>query len=389
MAVKNKDLPLISVVVPFYKDFEFISDCLSSIRTQNRANWEIVAVDDCGGDGSADIVRAARDEDDRIRLIRHHENQGLAASRNTGVAFARGELVTFLDADDFIFATSLVQRARCLVESTSSLGSDIAGSYCGWEMVPEEADLSFEPTSKAKNRHLRYLDTAGENPLIATAPMLWRKVVLDVGGFDESFRTAEDFEFWMRLLRQGYELVPTGRVGVAYRQKRSGMISDGLAMHARNADRVYDYIHRALEPDEISERAPAAFRRPLAEHQRMAGWIRRLTIFITLAEGAGNAKERNELLALLPPEANIRDLESSNAIGSIGSGIKRYELRHGELSEAEREDLTARTYDRLVVGISTRSHEDVSPRSNGLRFELDTIRARATEEAVNSPAMST
>lgn len=382
---KKADLPLVSVVIPFYRDRDFIADCLTSITRQNRSKWEIVTVDDGGNDGSVEVVRELAASDPRIRLIRHHENQGLAASRNTGVAFAKGELVTFLDADDFLFPTSLLNRTRPLLELNES-DPKIVGTYCGWEMVPEDADLTFQPTARAKQRHLSYLNVAGENPLIATAPLLWRSAVIDVGGFDESFPTAEDFEFWIRLLRQGYELIPTGRVGVAYRQKQSSMISDGLVDHAKHASRIYDYIHRPLHPNEVSAAAPAPLWRPFAEQQRLAGWLRRIALFITLAEGAGDSAERDGLLSMIPDGTSVDDLTTSHVARSIAAGVKRFELRHGELAEEAREDLRQRAYDIMVTAAlpagSFTSTE--APTPSLLRFDEVALRSRAIEETVSS-----
>jgi glycosyltransferase involved in cell wall biosynthesis len=376
--VAGPKIPLVTIVVPFFNDERFIGDCVRSIQAQDGVDWEIVAVDDCGTDRTADLVRDVMEEDPRIRLVRHDGNRGLAASRNTGLAYARGEMVAFLDADDFYFPDALATRGRRLARQSKSLSS-IAGCYCGWEMVAEEAQLSYQPTNTPKNKRLTYMGCAGENPLIATAPVMWRSAVLDVGGFDESFPTAEDFEFWMRLLRQGYELIPTGKIGVAYRQKRSGMISDGLSMHARNANRVYDYVHRPLGPGEVSAAAPAPFRHPLAEHERIASWIRRIAIFTVLAEGAGDTSEVNELLSLLPSNVELNDLESSGVRGSIGSGIDRYELRNGELLPREREELAARALDLLIMEIASRPPVDRSSEAT-LTFPLDAILGRATEK---------
>jgi glycosyltransferase involved in cell wall biosynthesis len=380
--VDGPKIPLITIVVPFFNDERFIGDCLRSIQAQDGVDWEIVAVDDCGTDRTADLVGDAIEEDPRIRLVRHDRNRGLAASRNTGLAYARGEMVAFLDADDFYFQDALLSRGRRLARSSRPL-STIAGCYCGWEMVPEEATLSYEPTTTPKNQRLTYMGCGGENPLIATAPLMWCETVIDVGGFDESFPTAEDFEFWMRLLRQGYELIPTGKMGVAYRQKRSGMISDGLSLHARNASRVYDYVHRPLGPGEVSAAAPTPFHRSFAEHERLASWIRRIAIFTTLAEGAGDQREVGELLSLIPDAARLADLESSGARSSITSGIKRYELRNGKLPPAERRDLAARTFDLLIIEIGSR-HADAPPSGPTLSFPHDDIRSRATENVLSA-----
>lgn len=369
----------VSVVVPFYRDERFIGDCLQSICAQTGVEVEVIAIDDGGGDGSAEIVKTWQQADPRIRLVRHDENRGLAAARNTGTAFATSDMVTYLDADDFYFPDSLATRARRL-EWKSRWDSTVAGSYCGSEMVPEDTPLTHEPIGRASRRRLNYLGCRGENPVIATAPMLWRSAVLDVGGFAESFPTAEDFEFWMRLLRQGYELVPTGHVGVAYRQKQSGMISEGLAKHASNARRVYDYVHRTISLEEVSAKAPAPHLMSLGGHQERTAWMRRVATFVTLAVGSDNESELDDLLALFPPDATLDDLRRSDVHGVFNSAVRRYELKHGELSPVERADLIARTLDVLIMEMGSHPRRPTA-QSSDLRFDLDGCLERATEHA--------
>lgn len=374
-------IPRVSVVVPFYGDERFIGDCLRSIQTQVDVDLEIVAVDDCGGDGSVSIVEEAMRHDDRIRLISHDHNRGLAASRNTGIAYATGEMITFLDADDFLFPESLATRAQRLLYKSRWDGT-VAGSYCGSEMVPEDATLDHITTRIASKKRLDFLSCRGENPVIATAPLLLRAAVLDVGGFDESFFTAEDFEFWMRLLRQGYELVPSGQTGVAYRQKRSGMISDGLAKHARNASRVYDYVNRPLEAHEVSAKAPAPYRQSLGGHEQLSAWLRRITAFSVLAVGAEDEAELERLFELIPEEVRLPDFRRSGVDQVIASAVGRYELKHGELSSSDRNDLVSRAVELLIIEIGSR--QPIPRGAEHLGFAMDEVLARGTERVLAS-----
>lgn len=372
-----KPLALISVIVPMYNDRRYVADCIASVQRQTDVPFEVVVVDDCGTDKSADVVRKLMAEDERIRLIRHDRNRGLAASRNTGIAFASGQFVTFLDADDFLFANSLFKRARRL-RYKSRRDATIAGCYCGWEMVPEDANIDWQPTAESKTTRLRYLDIAGKNPLIATAPLLWRRVAVDVGGFDESFRTAEDFEFWTRLLRQGYELIPCGLTGVAYRQKTSSMVADDLTAHATSAARVLDYVDRPLASGEVSRGAPSAFRLSVADHRRQQLFLGRLAVFLAIAIGSNNDAERDGLLELVPPTARVSDLDGASGLErSIAAGVRRFELQTDVLSDTDRAALTRQTREVLLEYIDAVGPHDDS--DEFLEFPLDTIYARATE----------
>ena len=94
--------PKVSVIVPVWNPGPSIRRCLESLRSQTLEDIEIIFVDDCGTDGAMDVVRAAAAEDPRIRIITNAENIGAGASRNAGIEAARGEYLSFVDADDYV-----------------------------------------------------------------------------------------------------------------------------------------------------------------------------------------------------------------------------------------------------------------------------------------------
>ncbi|MFD3523825.1 CDP-glycerol glycerophosphotransferase family protein [Streptomyces sp. NPDC058653] len=93
--------PRLTVVVPIYNVEEYLDDCLRSLAGQTMADSEIVMVNDGSTDGSAGIARRFAERDQRFRLV-EQENAGLGAARNTGVRYARGEFLTFVDSDDVV-----------------------------------------------------------------------------------------------------------------------------------------------------------------------------------------------------------------------------------------------------------------------------------------------
>lgn len=96
--------PLISVIVPVYKAEAYLQRCVDSIRHQTYKNLEIILVDDGSPDRCGQMCDAFAQEDDRIRVF-HTENRGQASARNTGLDAMTGELVGFVDSDDWILPT--------------------------------------------------------------------------------------------------------------------------------------------------------------------------------------------------------------------------------------------------------------------------------------------
>lgn len=96
----QKDMPLISIIVPVYNTLEYLPKCVDSLITQTYGNLEILLVNDGSTDGSGELCDELAKKDDRIRVL-HKENGGSSSARNLGISKAKGEYLGFIDSDDF------------------------------------------------------------------------------------------------------------------------------------------------------------------------------------------------------------------------------------------------------------------------------------------------
>lgn len=103
---------LLSVVVPFHQVEAYIGACLERVSRLPAEECEVLLVDDCGTDGSAEIAAAYSARHPHIRVLRREKNSGLSAARNTGLAAARGEYVWFLDSDDLPEPEAVMELAH-------------------------------------------------------------------------------------------------------------------------------------------------------------------------------------------------------------------------------------------------------------------------------------
>ncbi len=126
-----ENTPLISVIVPVYNVEAYLDRCIASIVGQTYKNLEIILVDDGSSDNCPGMCDAWKEKDSRIKVI-HKKNGGVSDARNVGMAIASGELMGFVDSDDYIHS----EMYQMLYENMLETHSDI--SICGVEMIWED-----------------------------------------------------------------------------------------------------------------------------------------------------------------------------------------------------------------------------------------------------------
>lgn len=115
--------PLISIIVPVYNTEKYLDQCIQSVLAQTYTNWELLLIDDGSTDSSGAICDKYAGEDNRIRVF-HKANGGVSSARNLGLDNAKGEWITFIDADDSVKPEYLSN----LLKHTHT-GADLIFSY--------------------------------------------------------------------------------------------------------------------------------------------------------------------------------------------------------------------------------------------------------------------
>ena len=99
--------PIISVIIPTYNTKKFVQQAVDSVLNQTFKNCEVILVDNCSTDGSYEMCQSLYADNERVNLIHHKTNQGVASSRNDGIQSARGKYIAFLDSDDIFLPRAL------------------------------------------------------------------------------------------------------------------------------------------------------------------------------------------------------------------------------------------------------------------------------------------
>jgi glycosyltransferase involved in cell wall biosynthesis len=257
--VNRVPLPLVSVVVPMYRAERFLEAAIESVRSQRYTNWELLLVDDAGGDGCAAIAESyARQDPDRITLLAHPggENRGASVSRNLAISRARGSYIALLDADD-VWEPEKLEAQVALLESHPDVGMVYGNSlyWYGWTGVASDIARDRVPVLGVRQ------DTVFAPPEVLTrclrgtiavpcpcSVMLRRDAVDRAGGFESGFvgvnASAEDLAFFAKIMVRERVLV---------------------------ANRIWDRYRR--HPDSVYSRAKADGAAPIARAHYLA-WLR-------------------------------------------------------------------------------------------------------------------
>lgn len=129
--------PLVSVIMPAYNAEKYIEEAVSSVLSQTYKNWELLILDDCSSDCTAEIAEYFASLDTRIRLLRNPQNMGVAKTRNRGFDIAKGEWIALLDSDDVWHSDKLEKQLAV----AGRAGADII--YCSYALVNESGAHAF------------------------------------------------------------------------------------------------------------------------------------------------------------------------------------------------------------------------------------------------------
>ncbi len=185
---------LVSVIIPTYNHAHFLGLALQSVLDQTYPNWEAIVIDNHSQDNTDEIVRNYQDP--RITLLKIHNTGVIAASRNMGIRVARGDWIAFLDSDDLWYPAKL---EHCLARLNE--GFDLVCHGERWLGEGRDREIYYGPEARATYKLL----LLEGNCISTSAVVVCRQHVVALGGFDEDPNsiTAEDYDLWLRLARNG------------------------------------------------------------------------------------------------------------------------------------------------------------------------------------------
>lgn len=214
--------PTVSVIIPIYNGEKYIKKALDSIFNQRQYVLEIIVIDDGATDLSLEIIS---NYNANIQIF-SQKNQGPAAARNTGIKKSKGELITFLDADD-IWENNKLERHIQLFDQHPEAGI-IQGLV---QQIAEKKEMT-------RNKVDFTILSAPYNFVNLGAATYRKSTFEKVGYFDESMRFAEDVDWFHRAREENIVKIINSEVALYYRIHQENM-TNGKSIHELGYIDVY------------------------------------------------------------------------------------------------------------------------------------------------------
>ena len=261
-----RDLSLVSVVIPTYDRADLVCAAVESALAQTHREIEVLVVDDGSIDRTRETVERLREQDRRVRYLRQ-EHAGPGAARNLGIRNARGELIAFLDSDDSWYPDYLARQIEKL-----RARPEAALVFCDAKV--EGARAGRETRFRAKSfGGDASLGVMVENNFAMAIPttVIRRRVLEEVGLFDETLPCVEDWDLWIRVLSRHPAVAVDEILAVIHRR------SDSMSRR-RGPEQWGAWLRLWLDHKELmlsSGCSPATVRRKIAHaHKKLAQTLR-------------------------------------------------------------------------------------------------------------------
>lgn len=188
MAIKAQ----VSIITASYNCATFLPKTVESVLSQTYSDWEMIIVDDCSSDRSAEIAKFFAQKDSRIRLIQLNENSGSAVARNKAIEVARGRYIAFLDSDDLWLPQKLEKQIAFMQNNGHAI------TYAGYERIDERGEslgqtvkppLKITYNDMLKKSHIGCLTAVYDTKKLG-------KVMMPL------IRKRQDYGLWLKILKR-------------------------------------------------------------------------------------------------------------------------------------------------------------------------------------------
>ena len=191
----------VSIIIPVYNRELLLKRALQSVFQQSFKKFEVIVVDDGSTDNLEGVLKNFSDP--RLKIIKHSNNRGAAAARNTAIKAAQGDLIAFLDSDDEWCPTKLEEQISHF-DHIKKTNPRIMGSFTWFFLYRESGFVELRKFKKITNWKYYFLGGCLISP--GSTFLVDKKSYESVGFYDESLKQLEDWEWLLRFSKK-FDLV--------------------------------------------------------------------------------------------------------------------------------------------------------------------------------------
>lgn len=219
----------VSIIIPTYNVVDYLGECLSSVFNQSYQNFEVIVVDGGSIDGTLNIVRNFQQKyGSKIKLLNQEKELGVAGARNLGIEKSTGEIICFLDGDDFLLENSILLRVR---ELASDDNTKIVFSDAFVANGNKKTGKKYLATRVVDFSEGLFSALVMDNPIITSSVMLKKDILDKVGLFlTEKENKSEDLDLWIRIAVQDYGYRFLAKPTLFYRYRKGSLSESKIPM---------------------------------------------------------------------------------------------------------------------------------------------------------------
>ena len=191
---------LVSVIMPVYNGYDYLNISLKSVMSQTYKKIELIIIDDCSSDNSAEIITQYAKEYQNVIVLKNAINQGCSKSRNLGILASKGEYIAFIDQDDYWYPTKIERQIANILESNCAMTCcDVEYSYKNL-YVYSKSDIPKNFHLQNKKRQIEILLCCNFLDSFSCV-VIARKCIESIGLLDDNCYGSDDYEYWLRLIK--------------------------------------------------------------------------------------------------------------------------------------------------------------------------------------------
>lgn len=322
---------LISVIIPTFNPNQiYLTDLINSIKMQQFSDFELLIIDDGSSNGVIEkVINQPQSNLPQIKILKNTRTKGMAGAINTGILAANSHYIIHSGDDDLYLPSTFLFVEPDLTAISSY--DNIAGAYLGLINIPSH--FSLQEVIKNYNElvcHKNYYPkidflTIRNGPCFATHQVFLKTSIAKVVLYDEQITYGADHEFWLKLLRNGYEFTYLNRHGAIYRQRQKSLSHANLLNGLLSRLETDDALQNEIQDKHIIRDSPFVYKKPAEHYQNLLLKIQKIANWAGYAHAMKNEREYNEIISLIPKD-DLKFIKPHTIREAVKGGFIRYFL---------------------------------------------------------------